>query len=144
MAVNTIAAARDVLTGLVADVWATAAPNSQLLYDNIGGARPETPAVYGRVVVRHGDGEIAALGSVRHRAFGILFVQLFAPEGAGTTALDAISDALIKGLASASPADLQGIRLRNIASTELGIDPSDRQYHQVNVSAAFDYDTTTS
>jgi len=141
--VNTIAEARDVLCGFVQTVWDASADGAPLLYDNIGGERPEELGVFGRVVVRHFQGEIAALGNTRHRAFGILFVQLFTPEGAGTGDLDAISDALIKALVSAAPGDLQGIRLRNISSTELGIDPSDRQYHQVNVSAEFSYDTFT-
>lgn len=143
MPVNTMAEARDVLSGIVQTAWGTVAPTYLLLYDNIKGDRPETPATFGRVVVRHFDGEIAALGSSRHRAFGILFVQLFTPSGAGTTVLDVIADALVKTLTAASPGTLQGIRLRGIGATELGIDPSDRLYHQVNVSAAFDYDTNT-
>jgi hypothetical protein len=142
MAVNTMAEARDVLSGIVQDTW-DAVTSIPLLYDNIKDDRPETPAPFGRMVVRHFDGEIAALGSSRHRAFGILFVQLFTPSGAGTAGLDVIADALVKALTSASPGDLQGVRLRSIGATELGIDPSDRLYHQVNVSAQFDYDTNT-
>ena len=143
MPIATIAEARDVLTGFVKDVWDVSFSAYPLLYDNIAAERPEELGVFGRVVVRHFGGEIVSLGGVAHRAFGILFVQLFVSEGAGTVALDGISDALIKALVSAGPGDLSGIRLRNIGSTELGIDPSDRQYHQVNVSAEFSYDTST-
>ena len=143
MPIATITEARDVLTGFVKDVWDVSYSAYPLLYDNLAGERPEELGVFGRVVVRHFGGEIASLGGTAHRAFGILFVQLFVPEGAGTVTLDGISDALIKALVSAGPGDLSGIRLRNIGSTELGIDPSDRQYHQVNVSAEFSYDTST-
>lgn len=141
MPITSIANARDVLTAFVATTWAAEAGGAPLLHDNLGATRPETPALFGRVVVRHADGENPFLGSSRGRDFGTLFVQLFAPEGVGTTALDVISDALVRALRSVGPGDLSGIRLLNISSTELGIDPSDRQYHQVNVSAAFSYDT---
>ena len=140
---NTIAAARDVLSGIVKEIWDDVS-DAPVLYDNIKGDRPEELGTFGRIVVRHFEGELAALGTTMHRAFGILFVQLFTPSGTGTAELDEIADALVKGLSNASAGDLQGIRLRGIASTELGVDPTDRLYHQVNVTAAFDYDTNTS
>jgi hypothetical protein len=138
--VNALNEARDVLSGIVKTAWddVTSAP---LLYDNIKGTRPETRATFGRVVVRHFDGNIAALGTTFNRLYGALYVQLFTPEGAGTAELDEIADALVKALVAATPGELQGIRLSKVTVLELGVDPSDRQYHQVNVQAAFQYDT---
>lgn len=140
MSVNTLAEARDVLTGLVKAAWDDVT-DASLLFDNIKGARPEERATFGRVVVRHFDGNIAALGTTLTRLYGALYVQCFAPEGTGTSELDEIADALVKALVAASPGDLQGIRLSKPTVLELGVDPSDRQYHQVNVQVAFSYDT---
>lgn len=140
--VNSPADARDVLCALVKTTWDnnTSAP---LSYDNLQiENRPAPPAPFGRVVVRHvPTGGRVFLGKDALRYFGVLYVQLFTPRGTGMAELDALAKALVVALTTASSADLQGIRIRDIGLVELNIDPGDRAYFQVNVQAFFDYDT---
>lgn len=136
---NSTTAAEDVLLGIVTTAWAANTPaGTPLLYNNLDSDRPNPPALFGRAVVRESVGGYAGVGTTRMRRPGTLFIQLFVPQGAGTKTINDLSNALVNALKNASVVTLDGIRLRDIGSNELG---SDGVYHQVNVQASFEYDT---
>jgi hypothetical protein len=138
------ALARDILSGIAQAAWDTSAGGAPLLYDNRQSLRPQIPTTYGRLVMRHVPGDFPTLGSGRVRVEGILFVQLFTPINSGTLTLDGLANAIVAAyqVAAQNSVLMQGIMLRDVGMTELGVDPADREYHQVNVQAGFQYDIT--
>jgi len=131
--------AADAVLTLIQTTWdgATSAP---LYYDKKGADRPDVPAVFGRAVVRHTFGERASLGSAGsgskvNRRYGDAYVQIFIPQGKGTTAIRDLAETMANALEDAD--HTLGVRIRDTQINELG---SDGVYWQINVVTSFTYD----
>jgi len=134
MASNQIEA-QDALLTQITNVWSANANGAPLYYDNQDVDRPERPSMFGRAIVRHATATRTTVGNNRFRRFGTVYVQLFVPQGTGTTIIRELSDAIAHSLEE-SPSSL-GIRIGDVDINELG---SDGTYFQINVSADFNYD----
>jgi len=127
--------AQDALLSRIKTLWDANAGGAALYYDNQDASRPDTPQMFGRAIVRHVQSTRTTLGINRFRRFGTVYVQIFVPQGTGTTVIRELSDAVAHGLEE-SPASL-GVRIQDVDINELG---SDGTYFQVNVAADFTYD----
>jgi len=143
--------ARDLISSILQAAWDgfdwSSLPGqtgkAPLFYDNEDAKRPDDPALFGRLVVRHFFGGLASITSGPHKLVrfgGTLFVQLFQPQGTGTLKLDRLAWGLTQAMTNASPAEAGNVRFRDATFREL---ESDGVYFQVNVQAGFEYDIST-
>ena len=128
--------AQDALLALITTTWTANAGGAQLFYDNQGVDRPDSPALFGRAIVRHGRGTRTTLGVNRFRRFGTVFVQAFVPQGSrrDLAILRDLTDDIAHAIEEAT---IAGIRIQDVDINELG---SDGTYFQINVAAQFTYD----
>jgi hypothetical protein len=80
--------ARDIMLGLIQEV--ATAQEVPLTFTDVPAKVPSANTVWGRVVLRHGTGGqgslTGGLGVTLYDAGGVLWLQLFAPIGDGSTA----------------------------------------------------------
>jgi hypothetical protein len=125
----------DEMLSIVKTAWDAHASGAPLYYDNQDGDRPDSPATFGRAVVRHFDGAQISIGDQSlKRRFGGLFVQIFVPQGSGQVSIRELSDQVMFAIEDARPST---VRLTDVQVNELGTDGT---YFQVNVYANFSYD----
>lgn len=129
--------ARDELSKMVTDVWP--GNTDYLIYDDLPGSKPDTTEMWGRLTIKHIDGQQANLGgstpSRRYSRTGILTVQIFTPSGKGLSSADdhaKIISGAFEGTQSPS-----GIWFRNVTAQEIG---PDGDFYQTNVTLTFMYD----
>lgn len=133
---NTMAEARDAIYGLLTPAWNAASASAPLFYDNKDGQAPAVPTTWGRLSIRWAGGSRAALGpNGTWRRTGFVFAQIFVPHGSKTASADAIGEALTQALES--PGAVGNIWFRDAGPQDIG---SDGAYHQVNVTAQFQFD----
>lgn len=138
--------ARDIISGILQRAWDDfdwGAERAPLLYDNQDTVRPAEPEPFGRLVVRHFEGGLAAIKGGPHKLVrfgGTVFVQLFQAQGTGTLILDRLAWELTQAMVNASPAEAGNVRFRDATFREL---ESDGIYFQTNVQAGFEYDIST-
>ena len=137
---STYGDARDLLSSFITTEWATAAGTAPLLYDNLGGERPEDPTLFGRLTIQNVSSSLSALGGGRFRRIGLLTVQIFVPLYSGTEEADQVGESLVEALESVGPTTLENVWLRDIGMTDIGPDDA---YHQVSINAEFLFDRVT-
>lgn len=133
--------AADDLFTLITQVWQANTPaGTPLYYDNQDEKRPANPALFGRTVLRHFGSSRETVGnagenSALFRRRGSVYVQIFVPQGSGTSVARAVAEAMIEAFEDAD--STLGVRLTNSDINELG---SDGTYWQINVVSDFSYD----
>ena len=137
--ISTFAESRDAIGGLIVPAWNTATSSATLLFDNLPGDRPDPPALFGRLTIRHTEGSRVALGnSTRFRRSGTIFLQIFVPSSDGMGNADSIVQTMVETIEDAG--QVQNMWFRDVRMREVG---SDGAYHQVNVEAGFTFDRMT-
>lgn len=103
---------------------------------------PATAAVmasgFARFSIVHGAGDLREIGDRAYRRHGRLFFQCFAPEGSGMVRAYEMVDHAIEFFRAPPRFQYGDVRLTDPRIDEIGADSG---YYQVNVSAAFDYDS---
>lgn len=108
------------------------------IYTDVGGAPPGHKTVWARAVVRHAlGGQASLMGDDNVRRWertGTVFVQVFAPIGAGSTSAYAAAQVVADAYQSARDPD---VWFRNVRINEAG---GQGAFQQINVLADFTYD----
>ena len=128
--------ARDAIFKVFLDAWdATGYP---VTWTDVASEINNSETVWARVVLRHADGGQASLGgeigSKRWERSGILFVQVFAPVGDGSTAAYNAAQLVADAFQSVIGSD---VWFRNVRINEVG---SNGAFEQINVLVNFFYD----
>lgn len=107
------------------------------VYNDVPGVTPAGEQVWARATVRHHQGRQRSLSSdVGTRRFvsgGLLWVQVFAPIGDGSTAALAASQAIVDAYRDAKTSVL----FRNVRLEEMGCEGA---FERVDVKTEFEYD----
>lgn len=106
-------------------------------YDDVPFEKPdEEPWV--RFTIRHNEGYQASIGnpgSNRHRREGVIFAQVFTPEGNASKNAREFADTIMSMFIGVNH---EGIHFHNVVPREIGNDGLG--WYQINVSISFWYD----
>lgn len=126
--------ARDIIFGVLVAAWNPAYP---VLWDDITGSVPNADTPWARAIVRHTFGRQTSLsGEVGARKFtssGVLFVQVFAPVGQGSTLAYQTAELVANAYRDAK----LEVWFRNTRINEVGASGA---FEQINVVSDFSYD----
>lgn len=108
----------------------------KIAWDNVS-FTPVNGEAWVRVSLQHNISNMVSVGgpNVKIRRFGILFVQVFVPEGNGTALAEQIADNVATTL-EAKQMDT-GLTFQETTKREVGVGAG---WYQVNVSTPFYYD----
>lgn len=128
--------ARDQMLKVFNDAWAPL--GFPVVWSDVPGSAPTAETVWARVTVRHADGGQASLagenGARRWNNAGVLFIQVFAPVGDGSTAAYSAAQTVANAYRDAKGLD---VWFRNTRINEVGASGA---FEQINVLTDFSYD----
>ncbi len=102
---------------------------------------PAAQIPWARVTLQHVSGTHSAFGGDGQNRFthtGILTVQIFTPIGKGGRDAYTLAQTVVEAFQGGET--LNGVRFRNVASNEIGVDDD---WFQINVVINFEYDQLT-
>lgn len=128
--------AKDLMLGVFKTVW-DAYPGSPVAeYTDIPGGPPTVDKLWARATVKHATGAQTSLGGLGGRRFtasGIVWVQVFAPAGDGSTGALTAAQAIVDAYRTAR----LDVWFRNVGLVEMG---GDGAFSRVDVKGEFYYD----
>lgn len=128
--------AKDAILGVFKSVWDTFS-GAVALYPDMPGDPPAGDVLWARATVQHITGAQTSLasdvGTRRFTAKGLLWVQVFAPAGDGSTGASTAAQAIVNAYRTARLAVL----FRNVTLVDMG---GDGAFTRVDVKANFEYD----
>lgn len=133
---------RQIALGIFVAGWEDRCP---IAFENRKFDQPET-GLWGRFSIREADRMEKSIGANDHRNVGMVYLQLFAPEGAGTKAIREAADlcaTIFDGTQVARSWCDGHFRAASIRTIGLpsGGKKGGMAWYQINVSIPFQYDT---
>ncbi len=133
---DTFTEARFDLSSFMKAEWITAGQSAANLFYENNAANKTT--LYGKLTVRFGDRDRAALGKGLFRSTGVMFLQMFVKEDTGTQQVDLLGEALVAAIENQG--SVNGVRMRAASYRQIGLDPEDQAYFQAQIRANFEFD----
>lgn len=133
----TIRQARDIMLKVVKDAWDTT--GYPMVYTDVPDTVTPSNSVWARVTIRHGTGNQASLtgcinGVKRWKNEGIIFVQVFAPVGDGSSLAYDAAQIVLNAFRDSTETE---VWFRKSRINEIG---NSGAFEQINVLSDFTYD----
>lgn len=129
--------AHDAMMAVFKAVWDAYPGAPVAVYPDVPGAPPPVDKLWARATVQHATGAQTSLasdiGTRRFTAKGLVWVQVFAPAGDGSTGALTAAQAIVNAYRVARLAVL----FRNVGLVNMG---GDGAFSRVDVKANFEYD----
>lgn len=128
--------AKDTILTVFKAVWDAYPGTPAALYPDVPGRPPPVDKLWARATVQHHAASQTSLGGVGTRRFtatGLVWVQVFAPSGDGSTGATTAAQAIVNAYRDARLA----VWFRNVMLVDMG---GDGAFSRVDVKADFLYD----